>query len=277
MMTKKLVIQKLSTNIFIVAGICCGFFACTDPALKDLESGRRLLEKKDPKAALPYFERAIARDPLTPVALEAAHEAARLSVVEIKNFEKAVEFYRRIVLSSSDHHERTEAQKKIISIYSENLNDYARAITEIQKLLPQLKEPKELIRYKSDLAKAYFYLNNFSQAENEINEFLKQNIDPRQEFQMSILLANVLMAQKRLNPAVELIKKLIVAHPKEAKEENLGVTLAVIYEELQDYKAAVGILKAIRDTHSNPEYIDIRIKRLQARSINQPGARGFRK
>lgn len=67
---------------------------------------------------------------------------------------------------------------------------------------------------------------------------------------------------------------MMVEFPERSAKENIGLTLSVCYEELKDFKSAIDLLEKIKSQHPMPEYIDIRIKRLQDRLKNQPGARG---
>ena len=71
--------------------------------------------------------------------------------------------------------------------------------------------------------------------------------------------------------------KLIQANPEKSTKENVIITLAVCYEENLDFKGAIQVLEKYKAIHPQPDYIELRIRRLKERLKNAPGARGMRK
>ncbi len=238
--------------------------------IKQVETGQFVM-------ALSSFDKVIARDPESEIALKAAREAARVSFFETKNFKKAAEYYRILVFNSPDPEERLKSQRQVTAVYLDHMNNYHRAIIEINKLLPLVQDPSDRMKYKMDLARAYYYQNNFFQAEMEVDEFLRISKNPDQVFQMTLLKANIALARKDLVRAAQILREMIKNHPQKAQKENVGLTLAVAYEEMKDYRNAIALLQQIKAQHPMPDYIDLRIKKLQDRLKNQPGARGYRK
>lgn len=250
---------------------------CGSSLEREYDNGVESAKKGQYTLALSSFDKVIARSPDSRLGLDAAREAARVAFFELKDFNRAAKYYEIIVLGSSDEAERLGAQKQITAVFFEHLSNYGRAIVEINKVLPLIRDPSERLKYKMDLARAYYYQNNFFQAEMEVDEFLRLSKNEDLNFQMHLLKANIVLARKDLQRAAEILKEMIKANPKKAQKENVGLTLAVAYEEMKDYKKAIETLQEIRGDHAMPDYIDVRIKRLQERVKNQPGARGFRK
>jgi tetratricopeptide (TPR) repeat protein len=257
--------------------LSAALLGCGSSLEREYENGVESAKKGQFTLALSSFDKVIAREPDSKIGLEAAREAARVAFFELKDFLRSAKYYEVIVLNSPDEIERLTAQKQVTAVYFDHLNNYGRAIVEVNKLLPLIKDPSERLKYKMDLSRAYYYQNNFFQAEMEVDEFLRLSKNEDQNFQMQLLKANIVLARKDLLRAAEILKDMIRANPKKAQKENVGLTLAVAYEEMKDYKKAIETLQEIRVDHAMPDYIDVRIKRLQERVNNQPGARGFRK
>lgn len=254
------------------------FFAgCESGEKKDLNAAFDKLALGQTQEALFYFERVLKRAPESEEGLKAAREAARISFFETKNFEKTVEFNKFIVVQSPHAADRLEAQKQIAEVLFSNLNDYPKAVLEINRLLTMVEDVKERAALKVKLARAYYYQNNFPQAENEVNEFLRTAQDEQIRFEMMMLKGNIALAQKDLLKAIEIYKEVARQFPKRAVQENVSLTLAICYEENRDYKNAILTLETLKKTHPVPEYIDVRIKRLMERQKNAPGAKGPRK
>lgn len=253
-------------------------FGCHSAEEKDFKFAQELLNKKDFKEALMYFDRAILRNPESRVAIKAAREGAKVALLELKDFKKTIEFNKYLVLYSKDTSERLSSQRQISLIYFENLNDYENAIIELNKLLAITNEPNEKDKLKVYLAKSYYYLNNFVQAESEANEFLKNASSSEDfRFQMLVLKGNIYLAKKEISKATFVFKEVLDKYTEKATKENVGSILSVAYEEMKDYKNAILVLEQIKKYHPMPEYIDLRIKKLNESQKNQPGAKGLRR
>lgn len=265
----------LLPRVLLVAALFLS--SCTSYQSDDYERAQEAVDKKNYRVAVNYLDHAIKRSPQTLIGIKAAREAARLSLYETKDYKKAVEYYRQLVLYSKDPAERIVAQKEVAAIYFDHLQSYKEAILEFSKLLQMTHLDFDQAKYKLSIARAHYYLNNFFQAESEINEILRLKIDDQMRFNTLILQGNILVAQKNYLRAAEIFRNVIRDYPDMAKKENVPLTLAVCYEESQEYADAIKMLEQLRSYYTPVEYIDLRIKRLKERQKNQPGAKGIRK
>jgi len=62
-----------------------------------------------------------------------------------------------------------------------------------------------------------------------------------------------------------------------AAADNVAMNIIVCYEELEAFDKAIERLEKMRPTYRDPEFIDLKIKRLKERKANLPGSRGLRK
>jgi hypothetical protein len=251
--------------------------ACTSQEAADFKEGQKLVDQGRYKDGLINFERVVKRNSGSEYTVEAAREAARIAFFEVKDYDKAIYFHQFLVLNSPDQKERIESQKQIAAIYFNNLQHYQKSIIEFAKLQQMHLSDYEAALTKVNIARAQYYLNNFFQAESEIDDLLKLRSDENVRFNALILKGNILVAKKDFIKAADLFKGLMTNYPVKAKQENIALTLAVCYEENLDFKSAIAVLETLRDTYNPPEYIELRIKRLQERQRNAPGAKGFRK
>lgn len=251
--------------------------ACSSQERADFQLAQKEISQQHYRTALSYLDRVIRRNSQSPYALEAAREAAKISFFETRDFNKTIEYSKFIVLNSKDEKERKEQQQNIAKIYFENIQDYKAATIEYGKLLQMPSSAQEEGFYKMAIARSQYYLNNFDQSQFEIESILKSTIDSNTRFQAFMLKGNILVAKKEFQSAIAVFKDLIQKYPLKSSEENIPLILAVSYEELLDYKSAIEALESHRAHYKPPEYIELRIKRLQERRKNAPGAKGFRK
>jgi tetratricopeptide (TPR) repeat protein len=260
--------------IVLVATLAGCHFSSINAEFRD---GRAAAESRDYATAIKKFDRVIKREPDGEFGVESARLGAKIAHYEIKDYQKAIEFYSNLVNYSENPTERKDSQKKIAEIYFENLNNYKKAIEEFNKLL-SLKTPQdEAIDYKLKIAKANFYLNNFFQAESEVESALKLADEKEARFELLLFLGSIYYNTKRINEAIKIYEDLILRFPERSKAENVQMNVIVCYEELELFDKAIENLKKLRATFANPEFIDLKVKRLEQRRANLPGSRGLRK
>ncbi|MGE0763223.1 MAG: tetratricopeptide repeat protein [Bdellovibrionales bacterium] len=239
-------------------------------------TANKMAANKEHKMAVDLYSRVMKRAPTQPLAIEAARMGARLASYEVKDYAKAVEFYSHIVLYSPDPSERLTAQKSLTEIQFEKLMNYDQALIELNHLIPLLP-PKERAPYQLQVAHSYFNLNNSSQALIEVDELLSKRISSDLRFEALVFKGNLLQAAKRLDEAIKVFTGLRKDFESRAAAENIGMSLAICYEEKSDLKSAIEVLEDMKKHHANPDFIQIRIARLKERLANLPGAQGFKR
>jgi tetratricopeptide (TPR) repeat protein len=223
------------------------------------------------------LERVIQRDRSSKLALEAARRGARIAYLEAKDYHHAVDFNRQIVLLSPDPAERIIAQKQIAEIQFSDLANYEQAIVEYNKLLSLPHSPSDGFHFQLNVAKSYFQLNNFVQSRIEADELISKPLDEDQKFEVLLFKANLNLTDKKLDAATNSFADLLANYPERAQKENVPLNLSVCYEEKGEFAKAIQILQDMKKYYPTPDFIDFKIRRLQERAANLPGAEGLRK
>ncbi|HWU44820.1 MAG TPA: tetratricopeptide repeat protein, partial [Bdellovibrio sp.] len=205
--------------------------SCSSQEVGDLKRAQSEASEGRYASALSFYDRVIKRNAPTQYPLIAAREASRLSFFQVKDYPKTLEYLHFIVLHSPDEKERLEVQKQIAAINFNNLQNYQVAIVEYSKLQQMHHTDQEAAQYKMNLARAHYYLNNFFQAESEIDGLLKLKADDDTRFSALMLKGNILVGKKEYTKAADIFKSLIANYPEKSMQENVGLTLAVCYEE----------------------------------------------
>jgi len=261
----------------LIVGLTLGLSACSPPEAKDYKEAQQEIAQGHHRIALSSLDRVLKRAPESEIALKAARDGARVASLEVKDYKRAVDYYQFLVLHSKDPDERVSAQKQLASIYFDQLQNYDKAIIELNKLIRDTESDVDIARYKLDIARANYYQNNFFQAHSELDELLKLHIDDNERFSAWVLKSNIHIALKEYFKAIEILKKVTSTFPQKSLQENVYQTLAVCYEEGDNFAEAIKTLETVKDKYAKPEYIEIRIKRLRDRQKNRPGARGLKK
>lgn len=260
-----------------IAGLILGLTACSPPEARDYKTAQQDMAQGHYRIALASIDRVLKRAPESAHAVKAARDGARIASLETKDYKKAADFHQFLVLHSKDPVERVSSQKQLAAIYFDQLQNYEKAIVELNKLIRDTESDVEIARYKLDIARANYYLNNFFQAHSELDDLLKRNVGDNEKFSAWVLKSNIHIALKEYPQAVKILKMVTMTFPEKSLQENVYQTLAVCYEESDNFAEAIKTLEAVKDRYAQPEYVEIRIKRLKERQKNRPGARGLRK
>lgn len=251
---------------------------CTVSSEKlEFTRGEEANRKSDYAGALAHYKNVVDRYQKTPLAIQAAKEAARLCHYQLKKPVEAIEFYKHVVLYSNQPDERIEAQKKTADLLFSETNDYKQAIIEYSRLLELPHSTAEDFSYRILIARSYFYLSNFYQAQIEVDSILARNYDKDLMFDALLLKANIFLTTKNHDEAIASLKQLMVKYPERSKAETIGLILAVTYEEKKDFPKAIETLESIKDTYPKKAFIESRIKTLRERQSYLPGAKGWKK
>ncbi len=270
--------MKKSLKVLVATGLALSLLSCTNSTDLEMQRGDRARAAGDFEKAVHHFRRVMKAEPTEERSLAAAEKAAEASLFELKNFTQALTFYKHIVIHSADQEQMLAAQKKVAEIVFRNLGDYDQAVREYYRLLELPHTPEEKMEYQMNLARAYFYLNNFYQSKVEIEQILEGRPKEHPDnFPALLLKANIFVSTKETDKAIEAFTELNELFPERANKEQIYLNLALAYEEKKDFDKAIEILTAALEHYPTPEFLKLRIQRLETRKSLLPGAQGLRR
>jgi hypothetical protein len=185
---------------------------------------------------------------------------------------------RRSLLTDSP--QIIQNQKKMIRLYMDFLNDYKAVVVESQGLLAYDLSLQDQCHIRLDLGLALFQLHKQAEAEEEIGSCLGNiAISKALSFKLASLEIDILIAKKQYQIAIDRIEFLKDTFKDLDVEQSLQLTLALAYEEMEDYVLSGNILKTLLNdsNYSDKSYIQLRLDRLLQKELQQAGARLKRK
>jgi thioredoxin-like negative regulator of GroEL len=257
------VLQLLLSKLVIIL-IPIIFLGCDSAQERNLKAGLRYQAAGDYREALAEFDNTMKRAPEKPAAIRAARESAKILVFELKNYEKAINVLKFLILYSTDAEERWRSQSQIAQIYFDNLGRYEKALIEYEKLLSNQISRQEKTRIRLAIARCYYYLGQFSLSWNEANLILQESdLSPEIDFDTQYLQANIQLTEKKYSEAAKALEVLNKKFPERAKKENVAINLSLCYEEIGNHIDAVRVLEEIKPFYEPKEYIELRIKKIR--------------
>lgn len=273
-MNLRLVANTIAAGMVIVLTT-----SCLPSAEVDLKRAKSLSVQKKPTEAAALFEKIAAKNSGTPTAAIAALEAAKIYQYDLKQPDAAIRNYRLVILQSKDAAIRRDSQIKVAGLFFYDAQEFAAAITEYSKLLDLQHTLPEEIEWRSRIARAYYYQGNYFQSGVEVDRLLKlaEGVDEEAVYQAYLLKANIYVGAREHDQAAKVLDSMMSQFAERARRDSIPLMLAVAYEEQRSFDKAIEVLKKVREYDSRKSFFDEKIRSLQERQAQAPGARGFRK
>ncbi|MEK6627817.1 MAG: CDC27 family protein [Bdellovibrionota bacterium] len=266
---------KKSIKVFFMASALILISACRPTAERTYNEALVEIEKGHFRIATDLLEKSANAEKKENEKFKYLLEAARIARFEIQDFDRAIRFYRAIILGAQDENRRIKAQEAITEIYLENIQSYNLALRELQILEPLVKEEKEKEKIKLKIAQTQYLTGNYQPALDEINMALKTSKTETMDFLK--LKAQIFVAQKKYKEGIDIYQEILKQDSAYFEKENLFIAASVVYEENEDFSAALDYLIKYENQIKDKAYYELRSKRLKERLVNKPFYKGRRK
>jgi tetratricopeptide (TPR) repeat protein len=247
---------------------------CNSPQEIDLNRGLQFQSRGEFREAVTEFDKVMKRSPRSLASIRAARESAKIYLYELKNYDRTIEVLKFLILYSNNSEERWKSQSQIAQIYFDNLAWYDKALIEYNKLLAGHLSKEEQIRVRLAIARSYYYLGQFLQSSNEASQILvEQGVSEDQAFDVYLLQANIYLSLKNHFDAAKALERILQRFPDKSKKENVGINLALCYEEMGVHTEALRVLESLKSYYEPKEYVELRIRKIRERYLNLPKTR----
>lgn len=275
-MKTKLVKKFIKTIFFITATlILISLSGCKKQSERIYNEAYKEIEQGHYRIAADLLEKSADQEIDNNKKTNALLEAARLSRFEIQDYNRAIRINRKIILTSTDAKARIKAQESLSEIYLENIQDYESALREFLTLEPLITEKSDKDKIKLRISQSQFLSGNVIAAYENVDLASKANGEYQKNFLK--LKAQILTNLKRFDEAIATYNELRILEPDFFKNENLYITTSFVYEEKEDYAAALKYLEKHENEVKDKTYLEVRNKRLKEKLINKPFYKGRRK
>lgn len=175
-------------------------------------------------------------------------EKALETCLKQKSPRLALFILERQIEKSRDIKKTKEGELKSAELAFYQLKDYEKALKYFHRLLKKPLKPGEKFFIQYHIAESYFYLQKYSQAQREIGKSFSKGLSLSDRKKAWALKARIFMAGKDFEPAIELFQSQIKKFPEE--ESFFREYLALIYESKNDFFSAIEELEKIKSQNS---------------------------
>lgn len=266
--------NKGPKTLFLFSFLILLLANCENQRKKEFNKAQEILSKGEYRIASSLFERIIQKEGVSELSIKSARELSKIYLYEYKDYDKAINQLRFLILNSKDANERIKAQKQIAQIYFDNKAQYENAVLEFSRLLNMPLSKSENLEVRLSIARAYYHMGNFEQSWREAVVLSSTaDISDNNIYDIKLLQANIKMAQKEHSSAARIYEQLLKQYPVRAFKENIPLSLSLCYEVEDNFEKAIEILKPLIDVYKPSEFISLKIKKLTERQQNQPQKR----
>jgi len=205
------------------------------------------------------------RDPHGKYAATALMNIANMYYLNLRQLDRAIETYQKIVEDLPETPEALQAREKLAEIYANEMGDFTQAIFEYEKLLesPNLENRAET---RFQMACAYFKINDFDRALREFRRILDQGISGHLVDQVNLKIASIYQIRKRYEDALEPLQATSVSPCLECRQRAI-LSLTDTYESLFDFERAIESIKRLDRTPDNEVRIHREVRRLTEKQV----------
>lgn len=241
------------------------FLSCKSTPASYFEKAKEFDENGDFSRAVLYYERISDLYPDSKFAPESLMRAARISRLHLGKIKSALGFLNAIVMNYPDSEYYLPAQKEIADIFMDDLKNYDRAVSEYSKLI-QMNPPQEMLTdARLRIAKCFEASGNYDQALIEFNGLLNTEVEAETKIRVEYEINVIHYIKKNLKEAIKGFEEFIKKYPQSELIPEAKFYLASAYADTGEFSRALDLLHEIEGTYRNPEAVKIKINGIEVR------------
>lgn len=200
------------------------------------------------------------RDPHGKYASRALMNLGNIYYLNLRQLNKAVGFYEKLVTELPGHPEEFKARERLAAIYANEMGDLTQAVYEYEKILASDGvDNRAEIQFR--MADAYFKLNDFDRALRELRRVQEWGVSGHLADQVHLKVGNVYQIRKRYEDALEPFQNVSASPCIECRRRAL-LNLMETYESLYEFDKAIETVRKLDRTPENEIRIQSEVHRI---------------
>ena len=176
--------------------------------------------------------------------------------LEIASHQKAIEIYERIVEQDFDTNEAQKAQLKIITIYTEQLRLYDKAIRECQKFLEKFSDSTQVSEVEFLIGKLAYLDADYASVTGQLDSFQRKYPNSPQVGQAMMFAALSRMSEGIDGDAIDRFTEIIQKYPNSDLAARSKLLIGYIHVSGQKYSRALETFKQLIEQYPKSQYVE---------------------
>lgn len=201
------------------------------------------------------------RDPRGSYAAEALLKLGNLDYLNLRQIDRAIESYEKLVAEFPGTREELEARQRLADIYRNEIGDLSQAIREYERILKSDKIDNRT-EIELRLADTYFRQNDFDRALRELRRIEEGGVDGHLADQVKLKIGLIYQIRKRYDDARGLFEQLANSPCLECRRRAV-LNLMETCEAVFDFDHAMEAIRRLDRTPENEARIQREVARLE--------------
>jgi len=244
--------------------------ACPADPQVHLEKARELTFQRQPEAALREYDEVLSllakkdhrrvRDVLIP----SLKGAGDLCYLELRQPERAIEYYRTLARRFPEALETLDARANLADLYRAQ-NDRRSSVAELAAIVLTFQDHPEVDRFQYLAAKDYFELGDYDQVAIEAKVLQSKYPNSTWADDVQLLIAAALAMQGQREKAIEAYQEVEKRWPGSEMVPRAHYEEAKVLAEMEKEEEALELLVKALATHPDPKGVQLELARLRTR------------
>ena len=194
---------------------------------------------------------------------DSLYQIGNIYYLNLRDYQKAIEAYRRLVEISPGSPFSPDAQRKIADIYKDKFGDLRGAIAEYQHFAKVF--PKEADKAMYQTAQCYALLKEFAKAREQYEAILKDAPDIDYKDEVYYQIANSYYLEGKTGEAKKGFEEFLGKFPESKLVPDARLGIALAYEEEGNLAEALSRLTQLKGVYHNQRALELRITGIRER------------
>ncbi len=244
-------------SLLLLAAAC---MSRTDALMQEAQG---LYLKSQYRESVRVFLRVVDRSPGSRQAETALLRVGEIFMLNLHDPQNALEYFDQLINEYPDTAAARTGREHMAHIYEYEQRNYDEAVNQYRRILES--NPREPEKYLLAIGRNYYMKEDYRQAVSEfrrlIDSYPNSKYVPDAEYQM----ANCFFVANKCDDAIKAYQKVLDKYPDIANKYDIMLSIGVCLEDKEDYSQALKIYRDIEDKYENKPLIKKRIEATLAR------------
>ena len=238
--------------------------ACMSRTEAMMQEAQTLYLKNQYRESVRMFLRVVDRSPGSAQAETALLRVGEIFMLNLHDQQNALEYFNQLINEFPNGDKAIEARGHMAHILEKSQRNYDEAVNQYRRIL-ETNRAKEPEKYIMAIGHNYYLKEDYRQAVTEYRRVVEGYPNSRYVPEAEYEIANCYFVSNKCEDAVKQYQKVLDKYPDTVRKYDIMLSIGVCMEDKEDYSQALKIYRDIEDKYENKALIKKRIESTLAR------------
>ncbi len=244
-----------------IVAVCCilAAAACMSRTEAMMQEAQTLYLKNQYRESVRVFLRVVDRSPGTAMAESALLRVGEIFMLDLHDQQNALEYFDQIINEYPNSEKALVAREHMAHIYENTQRNYDEAVNQYRRILETGRD-KEPEKHIMAIGHDYYLKEDYKQAVIEYRRILETYPNSKYVPEAEYEIANCYFVANKCEDAVKQYQMVLDKYPETSHKYDIMLSIGVCLEDKEDYSQALKIYRDIEDKYENKALIKKRIE-----------------